>query len=323
MPKVKKESKKKKSKKQEQNDTINLDNEIVIGLKIKEDLPVEKPKEKKVEKTKSKKKTKKAKRQVSPKRYKEEQEKAKKARMKKFKVVKYILLMAILLGSLIYILLSPVFNINNITVIGNETVTAEQIISLSNIQKQTNMFQYRQSDIQEKVKQNAYIDTVSISRRFPDTIQITVKERKPAYLLEFANSYVYMSNQGYLLEIANEPIDLPILTGFSTNTANIQVGNRLQKEDLLKLETIFKITDAIESNELGQVVTKIDMTDGKNFKLILEEEQKVAYIGEGKDLSTRMLYIKTILEKEKGKAGEIFVDMDINNGESPMFREKV
>ena len=243
--------------------------------------------------------------------------------MKKFKVVKYTLLICILLGCSVYILLSPVFNINTITVVGNETVTAEQIISLSHIQKQTNMFQYRQSDIQEKVKQNAYIDTVSISRRFPDTIQITVKERKPAYLLEYANSYVYMSNQGYLLEIANEPIDLPILTGFSTNTANIQVGNRLQREDLLKLETIFKITDAIESNGLGQVVTKIDMTDGKNFKLILEGEQKVAYIGDGKDLSTRMLYIKTILEKEQGKAGEIFVDMDINNEKLPMFREKV
>ena len=61
MPKIKKENKKKKSKKQEQNDTINLDNEIVIGLKIKEDLPVEKPKEKKVEKTKSKRKQQKGK----------------------------------------------------------------------------------------------------------------------------------------------------------------------------------------------------------------------------------------------------------------------
>ena len=324
MPKVKKEYKKKKRKKQEENDTINLDNEIIIGLRIKDDLPVEKPKEKKLEKTKNKKKTTaKGQKTISPKKYKEQQEKAKQARMKKFKVVKYTLLVTILIGSSIYILLSPIFNINNITVVGNETITTEQIISLANIQKQTNMFQYRQSDIQEKVKQNAYIDTVSISRYFPDTVQIKVKERKPAYLLEFANSYVYMSNQGYLLEIINEKSDLPILTGFSTDTSNIQVGNRLQREDLLKLETIFKISDAIQANDLGQVVTKIDMTDGKNFKLILEAEQKVAYIGEGKDLSTRMLYLKTILEKEKGKAGEIFVDMDIHNGEAPMFREKV
>jgi len=326
MPRLKKEGKRKKEKKQEQeNNTINLDNEIVIGLRIKEDLPVEKPKKEKEEKPIKKKNKKKAKKQeeIVPKRYKEQQEKEKQQRMRKFKIVKYILLCIILIGCIVYILLSPLFNINTITVIGNEKVSTEQIISLSKIEKQTNMFQYRKKDIKENVKQNAYIDTVSIARYYPDTVQITVTERKKAYVLEFANTYVAINNQGYLLEFVEDTTDLPILTGFSTNTANIQIGNRLENEDLQKLETVLQITDAIHANDLGQVVSKIDITDGKNFKLILENEQKVAYIGEGKDLSTRILYIKTILEKEAGKSGEIFVDMDINNGELPMFREKV
>lgn len=325
MPKIKKEPKKKKGKKQEeQNNTINLDNEIVIGLRIKEDLPVEKPKKAKKQEGKSaKKKKQKVTKNISPRKLKEKQEKEKQARMKKFKVVKYILLFIILVGSLVYILLSPLFNINDIQVAGNAKISTEQIISLSKIEKQVNMFQYRKSDIRNNIKQNAYIDTVSISHQYPDTIKITVTERKPAYLLEFANTYVLMSNQGYLLEFANEVTDLPILTGFSTNTANIQIGNRLNNEDLQKLETVLRITEVINNNDLGQVVTKIDMTNEKNFKLILEKEQKEVYLGDGKDLSTRILYLKTILEKEQGKAGEIFLDMDINSGEPPMFREKV
>jgi len=314
--------KKREKRKEEENATINLDNEIVIGLRIKEDLPVEKPKNPK-EPSKKKAKKKKETIPISPKKYKEQQEKAKQKRMKKFKVVKYILLLLLLIGGCIYIALSPIFNIRDITVIGNEKVSTETIISLSRIEKQTNIFQYRKSDIRQNVKQDAYIGTVSISRRYPDTIQITVKERKPAYVLEFANTYVYMDNQGYLLEFVNEPTDFLILTGFSTNTANIQVGNRLETQDLQKLETIYRIVEAIQISELGQVVNKIDMTDAKNYKLIMDGEQKTAYIGEGKELSTRMLYIKTILEKEQGKAGEIFVDMDINSGEPPMFREKV
>jgi len=35
-----------------------------------------------------------------------------------------------------------------------------------------------------------------------------------------------------------------------------------------------------------------------------------------------MLFVKTILEKEIGNDGEIFVDMDLNT-EYPFFREKV
>lgn len=321
MPKMKKEKKNKK-KHEDDNQTINLDNEIVIGLRIKEDLPVEKPKNTK-KATKKKAKKKKYNQNITPRKYKEQQQQAKQKRMKKFKVVKYILLVLLFIGGCIYIALSPIFNIKAITVVGNEKISTEQIISLSKIEKQTNLFQYKKSDIKQNVKQNAYIDTVSISRRYPDTIQITVTERKPAYILEFANTYVYMSSQGYLLEFVNEPTDFLIVTGFSTNTANIQVGNRLEAQDLQKLETIYRIVEAIHISELGQVVTKIDMTDVKNYKLILEGEQKTVYIGDGKDLSTRMLYIKTILEKEQGKAGEIFVDMDINSGEPPMFREKV
>ncbi len=35
-----------------------------------------------------------------------------------------------------------------------------------------------------------------------------------------------------------------------------------------------------------------------------------------------MLYVQSIIEKEKKKKGDIFVNGDLNNGFNPYFREK-
>ena len=60
----------------------------------------------------------------------------------------------------------------------------------------------------------------------------------------------------------------------------------------------------------------------QTVNMFLEEEQKTVYLGDCTNLDTRMLFVKTILEKEKNNAGEIFVNMNLNE-KNPFFREKV
>ena len=44
----------------------------------------------------------------------------------------------------------------------------------------------------------------------------------------------------------------------------------------------------------------------------MENEGKTVYIGNTANLNIKMLYIKTILEKEKGTNGKIYVNRDLN-----------
>ena len=48
-------------------------------------------------------------------------------------------------------MLSPVFNIKNIIVEGNSKITSEQIISLSKIQKDENMFKVSDKEVKSKI----------------------------------------------------------------------------------------------------------------------------------------------------------------------------
>ena len=219
-------------------------------------------------------------------------------------------------------MLSPLFNIKIIEVQGNEKITQKEIISLSQLQIEENTFKINKNKIRKEIKQNAYIDEVTITRKLPSAVIIKVEERKIAYLLEYAGSYVYLDKNGYILEINAEKLELPILQGASTLTENFIVGKRLANEDLEKLSTIQKIMELAKISEIDNLITRIDIENKENFKLIFESKEKVAYLGDNSNLNTKILTIKSILEKEEGKAGEIFVDMDLNK-EYPVFRERV
>ena len=54
----------------------------------------------------------------------------------------------------------------------------------------------------------------------------------------------------------------------------------------------------------------------------MEEEDKTVHLGDCSMLDERILWVKTILKKEQGVPGEIFVNMNLNI-ENPFFRERV
>ena len=218
--------------------------------------------------------------------------------------------------------MSPFFNIKNIEIVGNQKLTNEEIISLSQVQKDENTFKLVKSKVQKNIKQNAYVENVKVKRNLPDTITIEIEERTPTYMITFANAYAYINNQGYFLEISKDKLELPILTGFLTKEEDIQEGNRLCVEDLQRLDEVLQIMKSATSNEIASLVTKINIANKQNYILELKDEKKTVQMGDTSNLSTKMLYIKSILEQNKKIEGEILVNTDLNN-KGAIFRKKV
>ena len=326
------ESKKKgKIENKPEDDKFCFDNEIIIGVTRKQEPAKNKKEKKKVEKAKNKgttkrKQVKKANKKSIAKNTKniapEQQEKIMQKRKKKQKAIKWILILALLIVAILCAMFSPLFNIKKIEVQGNEIISKNEIISLSQIQLEENTFKLNKSQIKKQIKENAYIQSVIIVRNLPSEIVIKVEERKPAYLLEYAGSYIVIDKQGYMLEIKNEKMNLPVIQGAVTSTEEFKVGNRLCTEDLEKLAEILRIVEIAQVNDIYTIITGIDIENAENIKLIFESEDKVAYLGDSSNMNTKILMIKAIIEKEKGNPGEIFLNFDLNK-KNPIFRERV
>lgn len=272
-----------------------MDDEIVIGVENKNVSKKKTPNKKTSKKPNSKKKT----------------AKAKKGKVRKQAKILFGIIVFLIL--LVLLLCSPIFDIKNIDVEGNSELSKEKLISISSLQLHTNIFKFNKGLVKEKIRENAYIENVEVTRKLPSTVQIVVTERTPKYMLQFADSYVYINNQGYMLEISNEALELPILIGFTTDLSNIKAGNRINVTDLKKMDMVIKIYEAAKSNGLGELITKIDISNDKNYAIILETEGKKVYLGDCTELNTRILYLKSILETLQGKQGELFLNIDLNS----------
>lgn len=326
----------KKLKKNKNNQKYNADNEIIIGVTTK-------PKVKKVRaenktartnnksvkqkgnesKNKRKNETKANQNRRKPKQVWDEQTKEKEIRRRNRKrmIISIFMLLIAVIGGTIYFLTTPAFNIANIEIIGNEKNTTETYISLSQIELgTTNIFSVTNQRIKNNIKENAYVEDVSIKRKLPDVLQILIKERKVAYQVEFANTYLYLNDQGYLLEISKEKINVPVVKGLSITQENVKVGNRLEEEDLKKLSIVLEFTNYCKYHSIENTITTIDVTDTNNYMIYFEKDQKILYIGNASNLNERLSLLKAILTSEKGKKGEIFMNNNITE-DKVYFRE--
>lgn len=245
----------------------------------------------------------------------------KKKRVKR--IIKWTSLALIIIAGTIFAFASPLFNITQIEVINTNLLSKDKVISLSGIKKDQNIFRFLKSDVIKKIKEDPYVQDVKINRQLPNKVQIDIEERQRNFSLEFLNGYAYINNQGYILEISQDKLNLPVIKGASTEENNIIPGKRLEQKDLEKLEVAIKIMTIAKENELDEKVTSIDISNKNEYILYLESEKKTVYLGNQENLTTKMLYTKKIIEKESGNEGTIYVNGDFTNKFKAYFRQKV
>lgn len=300
--KLKEREKRIKQKKKQQKEKFNFETETVIGMTNKN---------KKINKNKQQK------------RLTGKQAKIMRRKKKIKKIIKWITLLLLIVGGVIFALVSPIFNINEIQVINNNQISTSTIISLSQLQIGQNIFKFKSGQVRQDIKTNPYIESVKLQRKIPNKIEITIEERQKDYNVEFLNGYAYINKQGYILEISEQKLDLPVIQGVSTDQNEIVAGNRLNCEDLLKLQTVIQIMNICKNYGLQDKISSIDIKSKDNYILFLEEDKKKINLGNESNLSNKMLYVSTILKENEGKEGTIYVNGDINNNFKPRFREKV
>lgn len=292
----------KQNKQQNKEDDFDLETEMVIGMTNRNNQKKEEIKKKVISK----------------------QEKIKAKKRKRIKrIIKWTTLLLIIGGGTAFALTSPIFNIQEIQVTQNNRVSAETITSLSGLNSDMNIFRFFSSNIEKQIKENPYVEDVKIKRILPNKIQIEVTERIPKFCVQVLNSLAYINSQGYILEIAQNELALPIITGIQTVEENIKEGYRLEEEDLIRLGDVLKIMGAAKENELHTKVTSIDITKKNDYKITMQEEKKTIYLGDTSNLSAKMINIQGILNDNQGIEGDIYVNGDFNKKFRPYFRERI
>ena len=218
-----------------------------------------------------------------------------KKRKARIRIIKWTSLIILLVTAILLFLLSNLFNIKQINVINNSKITSEEIINLAGIHVNENMFKFLKFKSVQNIKTNPYIEDAKIHRKLNGTIEITVTERVATYMLPLdEDQYAYINNQGYILEISSEKTELPILTGYTTE--NIVEAERLDVDDLKKINIVIKIMNTAGERKIAERITKIDCNNTQNIILMMENEGKIINFGNEKNINDKFVKLMAVLE---------------------------
>lgn len=307
---------KQKKKEKINNDKFNFDDEFIIGVSNSASVTRKKENNKPRKITKNKKKN-----------VVKNKEKYIKNKVRKNRLIKIFMIICLFIAAGCFLCLSPMFNIQQIIVENNNVLSTETVESLSRIELYKNIFLTNRIDVVKNVEENSYIDSVKVKRVLPDKIKIIVNERVEKYFIEFAEGkFAIVDENGYVLSITNERKNLFELVGNETSIEDLTKvdGNkvRLCNNDLKKLDLVNEIVNVSKNYDVDTYITKIDTTEKDDMKLILAGEGKIVYLGSCTDLNTRILYMKEIINAEKGKNGEVFINGNLSS-DKVFFRESI
>lgn len=235
-----------------------------------------------------------------------------KRRLSNFNLYKR-LFFAIMLMTAIYVLArSPVFEVKEVRVVGNNALSVEELVQASGINTGVNIFRLDLKSSAEKVKTIPLIKNAEINRIFPNTVEIIVKERQPLALLPVQNGFIQIDEDGVCLQKADLTSgNIPVITGI--NFKPPVPGEQVESESL---KNGLKVIKGFPAGLLPMI-----------SEIHVEGEQVIAYTLDGVqcrlgipgDVQKKGEVFMKVLEELKGK-GKRIIYIDLSRADSPVVK---
>jgi cell division protein FtsQ len=196
--------------------------------------------------------------------------------------------------------------LEKVTVDGNHYLTEDEIVKTAALPLGESMFKLDLNGALEKVKGLDWVDRVFIERRLPRSIVISVRERKPAALLDKGDLYG-VDAQGRVLPSSPALLreDLPLISGLP---ANAEAQGTTQTAETLKpaLEAIAFLQK--KDPVLAQDISEINLSEAGSVKVTFIDGIQATFappIGE-EDLRRMALVLSDLNGKGKRAAAMDF-----------------
>lgn len=213
-----------------------------------------------------------------------------------------------------FILNSSFFNIEKINVLNNKLLKKDEIIKISKIKKNLNIFKINSLDIQGRLTSDPFIKSASIKKTLPNTVNIDIIEREKTFILEYLSIYLLVDDEGIVMDhLEDSKVELPLVKGFSSDIS--ETG-----ENIFSSGQNNNLQDFIYEGKKLSLLVEIDEVEkdfANDINIKLNNGILVAF-GPLNNVEYKLSLLKEILEdidKKSIKAKEIVM----NKGSHPIL----
>ncbi len=248
----------------------------------------------------------------------EREERAQRARARYrryvLRIVVIVLAVLVLIFGAIFLYRSDVFHVNNVHVTGVSHLTSQEITDIAAVPDDSTLLRIDSAGIISRLEDNAWVQSASIHREFPDTIRIDVVERTPGAAVRINDKSIWViSTDGTWLSAANDndwDTQMRIIDVSTSLAAPISGGSCNDGGIVNALDILSKISDDLKGN-----IESISAESSIKTSLNLKNGITVAF-GDSSDVELKEAVINELLQKYQGKISYINVRVP----DRPTFR---
>ncbi|MBP2240038.1 cell division protein FtsQ [Cytobacillus eiseniae] len=215
-----------------------------------------------------------------------------------------ILLLLLFFSLIIFIVYfqSPLSHVHKIEISGNTFYSDEELLSIANLSKDTNIWKVDEAVIEGKLKKLPELKTAKLQVHLPNKVSITIEEYKRIAYIKKDKKYVPVIENGKLLNSVDEnkeiPTNAPILIHFSEGNV---LNKMIEELELLPEEVI---------NSISEIHHTATETDTYHVTLYMNDGYEVS--ATVRSFAENMAHYPSIVSQlEPGKEG--IIDMEVGS----------
>jgi len=198
--------------------------------------------------------------------------------------------------------------IGHMVVRGHERLSTGEVLALVEGLRGQNILGVDLDEWQQKLLSSPWVESATIRRVLPSTVEIAVRERRPMGIGRLGTAMYLVDARGVIIDEygpAYADIDLPIIDGIG---AAPQDGGSIV--DIARAEFAARVIGAISTRpELAKRVSQIDVSDLHDAVLILDGDPALLRLGDSEFVARLQQYIDLAPALRERLPGIDYVDL--------------
>lgn len=232
-------------------------------------------------------------------------------------VIALIVCVALLLMTVTILFASPLFSVQEIRVVGNSSVSTEEIIERSGLKTGMNRFFLNEDEVMARVEGNHYLICELVHMPEWNTVEIRVRERQVIAVIDYNGLMYYADNRGMILEEFADRTSIPMtdkILVVGLNVRRCDVGRIITLSNAEQLNVYNEILVELRVMSALDRIEELDMSSMESIFLATRDGYSVR-LGNGSDIHRKlraMLLTLDALEGNEDGPGTIDVSAPIN-----------
>ena len=212
-----------------------------------------------------------------------------------FKGIIILILTAVIISVFVY---TPFFTLRDIKLIGATYLTKDDIIKIGNVYYGEPLFQLETDDITKRLINDLRIEEVTVKRDLPNTLEVTLKERKPVATIACDYGYLDLDRNGTVIDSYKNLKSMPIPVIAGAVAKDLYIGDTVTDEMVQKILFFLQQLNETSLNKLSEIA-------------ITGPDYVVAYTNMSRAVQIRIGKLERL--EEKARLTEDFLqDLELN-----------